>query len=390
MTSMSPTPSTPLSTSPPTLEQNLLPLFIGITGHRDLREADLQPLREAVRREIQSLRARYPHTPLVALSPLGEGADRLIACVALEEGCNLIVPLPLPRASYEDSFEDDESRAEFARLLERAQAVFTLPWIECGHENGNGTSQNAPTEAQIEVQYAAMGAYLARYSHVLLALWDGDDLPAHERTGGTAHIVRLRLHGAPPPYGPVISPLERAGYGAVHHVLTPRQSRPLPDGSKDKTLFEMRVLPDARAAEDFGRIDAFNADVGKYGTSFGEQAEQNARALLFPPSESPSTGAMPDVPTTLRFAAVGLRLVGHPLDLLLPSSDAHHAAHFRSGFSGGAVVQPVPFSPARLASRRKRSHSRGARVARGRRAHQKRRRGAGEKRRIHVVPWHRA
>jgi len=133
--------------------------------------------------------------------------------------------------------------------------VWTLPWIEANHENGNGNraSPAASTEAQIEGQYAAMGAYLARYSHVLLALWlwDGDDLPEHERTGGTAHIVCLRLYGAPPPYGPVISPLERAGYGAVHHILTPRQSRPLLEKAQHQTPFALQVLPLGETVEDF-------------------------------------------------------------------------------------------------------------------------------------------
>jgi len=56
----------------------------------------VEPLREAERHELSALKTRYPHTPMVALSPLGEGADQVVACVALEQGFDLMVPLPLP------------------------------------------------------------------------------------------------------------------------------------------------------------------------------------------------------------------------------------------------------------------------------------------------------
>lgn len=270
-----------------------LPLFIGITGHRDLRSEDVELLAGAVHKEIENLRTSYPHTPLALLSPLGEGADRLVARVALTEGLRLIVPLPLPRDLYEASFSDDSSRAEFSALLQQADAVFTLPWIACG-EKANST-WGEPTNEQIEGQYAAMGAYLARYSHVLLALWDGDDLPEHERIGGTAHIVRLRLQGAAPPYGPTVSSLEHAGYGVVHHILTPRQSRPQTLETTGDKPYSLRTLPLGDEPEDFGRIDVFNADVQK--SQLKAQAQENARSLV----TSSKDGTALSVPENLRF-----------------------------------------------------------------------------------------
>lgn len=277
-------------------QDDLLPLFVGITGHRDLRDEDKKPLCDAVRREFRALRARYPHTPLIALSPLGEGADRLVARAAMEEGLRLIVPLPLPREIYEQSFEDDASRAEFASFIEQAEAVFTLPWIAgTGADKDKCGCVTDPTPEQIEGQYAAMGAYLARYSHVLLAMWDGDDLHEHERIGGTAHIVRLRLHGAPPPYGPVVSPLERAGYGAVHHILTPRKSRPLEQTVPDH--FSCQIVPSPEEAEDFARIDVFNADVQRSRQLLSSQVEQNIGYLTV----SSDKKSKLDVPENMRF-----------------------------------------------------------------------------------------
>jgi hypothetical protein len=56
-----------------------LPLVIGVTGHRDLRSEDRETLAGRLREIIAELRVRYPHTPLILLSPLAEGADRLAA-----------------------------------------------------------------------------------------------------------------------------------------------------------------------------------------------------------------------------------------------------------------------------------------------------------------------
>ncbi len=297
----SPTSAPPLPASSPTptsiFQGTALPLFVGITGHRDLRDEDVAPLREVVQAELRKLKAAYPHTPLVVLSPLGEGADRLVACAAMKEGFELIVPLPLPRDIYERSFETDEAREEFHCLIEGAQAVFTLPWLSSSEKDRNGSAPDAPTPEQIEGQYAAMGAYIARYSHVLLALWDGDDAPERERIGGTSHIVRMRLQGAVPPYGPAVSLLEHAGYGAVHHIVTPRKSHPWEP--KDKEMgepFSLRVLPED-AAEDFARIDIFNADVQKSGQSLSGDVKQNIGYLI----ESSDHTVTLDVPENLRF-----------------------------------------------------------------------------------------
>src|SRR5437773_400418 len=77
-------PRRTMSSSPqPTSGAIGLPLVIGITGHRDLRGEDRAALEQQVRGIFMDLRNRYPATPLYLLSPLAEGADRLVARVAL-------------------------------------------------------------------------------------------------------------------------------------------------------------------------------------------------------------------------------------------------------------------------------------------------------------------
>src|SRR5262249_32407575 len=101
-----------------------LPLVIGVTGHRDLRDEDVPRLEREVAAVIAGLRRDYlrddPRTPIIVLSALAEGADRLVARVALAQSARLIAPLPLPLEEYRRDFEPGlkpGNMAEFDALL---------------------------------------------------------------------------------------------------------------------------------------------------------------------------------------------------------------------------------------------------------------------------------
>ena len=60
-----------------------IPLVIGVTGHRTDSSRCCAGNRTArVREQLLKLRQAYPRTPSVLLSPLAEGANRLVAAVA--------------------------------------------------------------------------------------------------------------------------------------------------------------------------------------------------------------------------------------------------------------------------------------------------------------------
>ena len=192
------------------MNNNLPPITLGISGHRDLRQQDRQILRQSVRQIFQFIRQHYPNHPLELLSPLAEGADTLVAQVALEENLRLISPLPLPQYLYEMDFDTPEAQQTFTELLKPAE-VINLPLLD--------TEKNLSTYGKArDIQYAQVGAYVARHSLILIALWDG--LPL-EKTGGTSQIVKLKLTGdmkdLPKDY-------QNAETGAVCQILTPRKS----------------------------------------------------------------------------------------------------------------------------------------------------------------------
>jgi hypothetical protein len=148
---------------------------VGVTGHRDLRDdPELLARIAAVMREAQALagEASGRLTTIEVLSGLAEGADRLVACQVLREpNATLLAVLPLPAAEYSSDFASASSCRDFDALLARAREVLVMP----------------PARAREEA-YLASGAYIARHSDVLLALWDG---LAARGIGGTAEIVDL-------------------------------------------------------------------------------------------------------------------------------------------------------------------------------------------------------
>src|SRR4029450_11208351 len=112
-----------------------LPLVIGVTGHRDVRDQDIPVLEREVGAIISALQHDYLHgdaeTPLIVLSSLAEGADRLVARVALAHGAQLVAPMPMPVEEYRRDFEPGlkpGNAAEFEALLAQAITAPVMPF----------------------------------------------------------------------------------------------------------------------------------------------------------------------------------------------------------------------------------------------------------------------
>jgi hypothetical protein len=199
-----------------------LPLVFGVSGHRDLRVADVPQLRERLLRVFARFRAAYPHTPFQLLTPLAEGADRLAAEVALASEIELLVPLPMERKEYERDFATAGSLAEFRALLAMAESHWRV------------SIRQKPVPENRTAQYAAVGDFIARSSHILILLWDGTD---NRKVGGTAWVKRRRdlwlSTAAEPSRG--IAPI---GYGPTIQVVTPRASGRSP-GPRPATIGEL-------------------------------------------------------------------------------------------------------------------------------------------------------
>lgn len=173
-------PAMPRATPP----RPVLALRVAITGHRwdrlpreraaAVRETIGEVLR-AVTRETGAHLDRHPEhyrgvPRLRLLSGLAEGADRLGAEAALAApGWTLHAVLPYATADYLSEFQEPESTAACAGLLEAAAGVTELDGVP------------GRFDAYRPLEWA-----LVEMADLLIAVWDGE---APRGAGGTAHVV---------------------------------------------------------------------------------------------------------------------------------------------------------------------------------------------------------
>jgi hypothetical protein len=156
---------------------------IGVTGHHALLDSD--KVRGNLMACLEHLAALLSHTPfrLVILTPLAEGADRLVAQTALDWKCDRMngpvqieAILPLPVSNYLKDFKKSESKAEFKRLLKNASASYVL--------QGSAGRPEA---------YRRIGYHVATHCDLLIAIYDGKEARGK---GGTAEIYqRAKYNG---------------------------------------------------------------------------------------------------------------------------------------------------------------------------------------------------
>ncbi|MGD9496003.1 MAG: hypothetical protein AB7Y46_06820 [Armatimonadota bacterium] len=144
---------------------------VGVTGHRHL--AEVEKLKAAIAEALDRVQAAFLGRALVCVSPLAEGADRLVAEAVLARGGTLHALLPFAVEDCLSDFEGEDSRAQFRRLMGAAARVEVLPACASRKES-----------------YEQVGLVVLERSDVVIAVWDGQ--PAQSQ-GGTGDIVARAL-----------------------------------------------------------------------------------------------------------------------------------------------------------------------------------------------------
>ena len=184
---------------------------IGVSGHRDTNisrtNADLV---RAIRKELEAIERAHPDHHFQIWSPLAEGADRLVAELAMQHlNASLHVPLPLPVADYCEDFVshdgDDTSLRQFQNLLHKAAEVFELPIMD---------AEDAP-EMYRKWQYAGAGAFVLQRCDEVILVWDGKP---SDGFGGTGQIADWQQTGHIP--GRLRKDLQREGQLAEARVVS--------------------------------------------------------------------------------------------------------------------------------------------------------------------------
>jgi hypothetical protein len=324
--------------------RSLRPAFVvGVTGHMQLRD-DTQAIKQTLRRVFEWLRAdvdvefpefRIPsdtpvyglglkNTPIVLLSSLAPGADALAAEVALAEAgtggpqadavsaIRVVVPTPFPLDLYRDATTFRPRTAtpdDIARNHKTLDALLTsIPGddvfaVLLREDTGAGGAP-APTAEELHerfkadrddperrrLRYRAAGEYVAAFSDLLIAIWDGA-VPAETSTAGTSRIVAAKLRGFTPGLGSETSRFAWAGTGPVLHVVAAttggNTSHAAPSPNQETSSTAQLLLPDGLPSGEGERVlwrraanlEAFNRDTPA-GPSDLSDAQRELRVLL--------------------------------------------------------------------------------------------------------------
>lgn len=216
-----------------------IPLVIGMSGHLDIPKESIKYIEFKVIAIFDNLIKKYPKTPLVLLSPLADGADRIVANIILEEykdKVSVFVPLPMDIDVYKDTFgkgatllTPKESKAEFDELLEKVNAQTdiympkTIPMI-FDRTRYNELVKNKDNESEDDKKerrkpYAIVGEYIALHSHILLAVYNENSKLIN---GGTQEVVQKKLSGKYEYMNVVNEDITYKEQGLVYAISTPR------------------------------------------------------------------------------------------------------------------------------------------------------------------------
>jgi len=182
------------------MKTNKIPIIFAVTGHRDICTEAIPQIKKILKDTFTLFQKEHPHTPAVLISALAEGADMLVAEIAIECGIELHAMLPYQEKEYLKSFGKPENIEKFNELKSKATKVETVSDIE----------KHSHEEA-----YEILGKKLADLSTILIALWDGKD---NGKKGGTSEVVKYKKKNL------VDNQKDRHEGTAIYIINTPRES----------------------------------------------------------------------------------------------------------------------------------------------------------------------
>ena len=221
-------------------DRRYIHLVIGITGHRDILDADKDILKNKIKDIFNELKKKYPNTPLLLLTPLAEGADRIAAMAAIEMNIKYIVPLPLPCDEYINDFPG--TKDEFDDLLNNKNSLghFVVSPMDESELKQCRTDPHARDK-----KYESVGIFVAKHCQILIALWDG--VTYNNLIGGTSNIYNYKHNGILPEYAPNRNILDIPDTGPVYHIHTRRKSN-----KNIENIFQLdKIYPYGKTEETF-------------------------------------------------------------------------------------------------------------------------------------------
>jgi hypothetical protein len=146
---------------------------------------------------MRRLRDDHPEVPLRLICSMAAGADLLVAEVAVELGILITALLPYARRLCRDDLDTAEDKARFDRLCDSSDVVeLGLP--------ADANPGDIEREGELrDRQLQRAGSLIARYSGLMIAIWNGEST---NHRAGTARAMQFRRQGVMPTDELVVSP----------------------------------------------------------------------------------------------------------------------------------------------------------------------------------------
>lgn len=228
------------------LNNALVPIYVGITGHRDIENEE--QIMDQIITILKRILQQYPSSPIVLLTPLAEGTDRVAAKAVNKMRLPRIsysVLLPMNENEYKATFSDETSINAYEHLKKKAIGCYQVP-IKSGTQIKDVTKK----EERHSKYFANMGAYLSLNTQILIAVWNGEEEKERNlcglsdrkavgiscassgarctynnfKHGGTYHILRMRFFGIEDEYRGDESYLSNREFGPVYWIYAKRKS----------------------------------------------------------------------------------------------------------------------------------------------------------------------
>lgn len=229
-------------------------LVIAITGHRDLFAEDWPVLEAEIRHILEGERRKYPSTPLLLLSGLAEGADRIAVRTAMSLSIPYMAVLPMEAEYYTEDFSSPESVNDFYQLLQTARGSIVMP------PTIDAASTNDYREQSVrDRQYESLAQFLVNASQILIAIWDRAE---GEKQGGTGAVVRMKLGRNAQSGHITFARINASSVGPVYVLLARRLSTwpTNPIGAKCKVEYPRGTAPE-EFEESYKLLDRYNAAI---------------------------------------------------------------------------------------------------------------------------------
>jgi hypothetical protein len=260
-----------------------------VVGHRDLVPDEVPEVRAAIVKLLRRLRDDHPDVPLRLLCSMAAGADLLAADVAAEIGIEIIALLPYARSLCRSDLTCEADRSNFDRLCDMSDVVeLSLP---AGVKPDDLERDGEARDRQLQ----RAGALIARYSGLMIAIWNGIDT---DHRAGTARAIQFRRQGVIPTSDLVVSShdplLSPQGDDLNFEIRCSRLSHPSADGVRtigftgnDSDTMGEQYPTQLRTT--FERLAEFNRDVDASAEDIGRRGRR-----LSQPSPTP-------IPKTLEY-----------------------------------------------------------------------------------------